>query len=335
MKNKDIWVFIENEDGKVKKVSYELLSKARKLANQRGEQLVAVVLGEKVDDLIVDIENYCPDVIMIVDKKELSSYNTDCFTHVIHLLCKEYMPSAILIGATNNGRDLAGRLAARLHTGLTADCTDIAVDKENGIITWTRPALGGNLMANIQCVNHRPQIGTVRPGVFKIMNKNENWTSKVISKKIEVPDNLLRTKVIKEISKDLHGKASIEEARIVVAGGYGLKEAKNLELLEELANLLGATVGFSRKIVDEGWVPAANQIGQTGKTISPDVYIGIGISGAIQHFVGISSSKYIVAINNDEDAPIFEFADVGLVGDLFEIMPRLIDEIKSKGKTFG
>ena len=236
-------------------------------------------------------------------------------------------PTTVMIGATNNGRDLGPRLSSRLQTGLTADCTSLDIDEETGNVAWTRPAFGGNLMATIMCPDHRPQCGTVRPGVFKKPAEGEN-KAEVIKEEFHVAPEDIRTTLI-EVVKEAAGElVDLEGADIIVAGGRGVGGPEGFAPLKELADLLGGVVGASRAAVDSGWIPHAHQVGQTGKTVGPKIYVAAGISGAIQHVAGMSSSKYIIAINKDEDASIFNISDYGVVGDLFEVVPALTAEIK-------
>ena len=243
-------------------------------------------------------------------------------------LAKKYKPSALLIGATNNGRDLGPRLACRLKTGLTADCTGIDIDEASGNVAWTRPAFGGNLMATILCPEHRPQIGTVRPGVFKKPEKDAARTGEIIREDIRVPEDEVHTRLVEVIRETVGETVNFEDAAIIVAGGAGMKGPENFSILQELADALGGVVAASRAAVDAGWVPHIRQVGQTGKTVQPKLYIACGISGAIQHVAGMSSSEKIVAINKDPDASIFRVADYAVVGDLFEIVPALTQEIR-------
>ena len=243
-------------------------------------------------------------------------------------MIKKHGPTTILIGATNIGRDLAPRVACRLKTGLTADCTDINIDAESGNIAWTRPAFGGNLMATILCPEHRPQMGTVRPGVFKKGEADFSRTAEVIKENIPVKKDILRTRLLKEINETANELRNIENAEIIVSGGRGLGQGENFSYIQNLADALGGSVGASRAAVDAGWIPHSHQVGQTGKIVGPKIYIACGISGAIQHRVGMSSSDIIIAINKDSSAPIFDIADYGIVGDLFEILPILTKEIK-------
>ena len=327
-KTKDLWVFIEtNEDGTAKNVGLELLTPGRDLAGKQGGAVAAVVIGSNTDAAVKAAGEHGADKIYVVDGPEYAQYSTDAYAHALCTLVEKYGPTSMLIGATNNGRDLGPRVSCRLKTGLTADCTALDIDAESGNVAWTRPAFGGNLMATILCPDHRPQIGTVRPGVFKKTAAQER-TAQVIREDIHVDAAAIRTQVL-EILKDMDGeKVDLEGAEIIVSGGRGVGGPEGFEVIRALAKELGATVGASRAAVDAGWISHAHQVGQTGKTVAPKLYIACGISGAIQHLAGMSGSDVIVAINKDADAPIFDVADYGVVGDLFEVLPVLTAEIR-------
>ena len=325
--NKNIWVFIETDEGKAKSVGLELLNPGRMLAEKSGEKLVAVVFGKDNAEAIEQIKGYGPDQIISVSGGEYEKYSFDAYTYAMTSLVEKYQPSAILIGATNNGRDFAPRLSCRLRTGLTADCTSLDYDAESGNVAWTRPAFGGNLMAVIMCPNTRPQIGTVRPGVFK-KTPVEGKEVEVISEEVTVPAEKIRTKLLESIREAAAGVVNLEDAEVIVAGGRGMGGPENFKLCEELAEVLGGAVGASRAAVDAGWIGHAHQVGQTGKTVGPKLYIACGISGAIQHLAGMSGSDCIVAINKDPEAPIFKAADYGIVGNLFDVLPTLTAEIR-------
>lgn len=325
--NKNIWVFIETDEGKAKSVGLELLNPGRMLAEKAGEKLVAVVLGKDNAEAIAQVQQYGADEIISVEGAEYEKYSFDAYTYAMTELVQKYQPSAILIGATNNGRDFGPRLSCRLNTGLTADCTSLDYDAESGNVAWTRPAFGGNLMAVIMCPNTRPQIGTVRPGVFK-KAPVEGKEAVVTKEEISVPADKIRTKLIESVREAAAGVLNLEDAEIIVSGGRGMGGPENFKLLEELAGVLGGAVGASRAAVDAGWIGHAHQVGQTGKTVGPKLYIACGISGAIQHLAGMSGSDCIVAINKDPEAPIFKAADYGIVGNLFDVLPVLTEEIK-------
>ncbi len=328
-KTKDLWVFVETTDnGTAKNVGLELLGAGRALADKQGGKLVGIVIGSAVDEAIKSATIYGADTVIVVDGKEYEHYTTDAYCKAFYTLVEKYAPTSILIGATNNGRDLGPRLSCRLKTGLTADCTQLAIDEESGNVAWTRPAFGGNLMATILCPDNRPQIGTVRPGVFKKAEINEARTAEVIKEDIHVSASEIRTELLEVIHEAAGELVDLEGAEIIVSGGRGVGGPDGFKPIRALAEVLGATVGASRAAVDAGWIGHSHQVGQTGKTVGPKLYIACGISGAIQHVAGMSSSKTIIAINKDETAPIFNVADYAIVGDLFEILPILTAEIK-------
>ena len=327
-KTKDLWVFVEtNEDGTAKNVGIELLTPGHDMAVKQGGALVAVVIGSGVDAAVQAASEHGADKVIVVDGPEYATYTTDAYAIALCTLVEKYGPTGMLIGATNNGRDLGPRVSCRLKTGLTADCTGLDVDAESGNVAWTRPAFGGNLMATILCPDHRPQIGTVRPGVFK---KGEAGEAKaeIIKEDIHVDAADIRTQILELIKEEGGETVDLEGAEIIVSGGRGVGGPEGYAPIKELADLLGGVVGASRAAVDAGWIAHAHQVGQTGKTVGPKLYIACGISGAIQHVAGMSGADCIVAINKDPDAPIFDIADYGVVGNLFEVLPVMIDEIK-------
>lgn len=324
---RDLWVFIEtNQDGSAKNVGLELLTPGRVIAEKQGGKLVAVVIGCGVDSAVSAAGQHGADQIIIVDAPEYESYTTDAYATALCTLVEKYHPASMMIGATPNGRDLGPRVSCRLHTGLTADCTSVDLDAESGNVAWTRPAFGGNLMATILCPNHRPQIGTIRPGVFKKSPPIQDKAQR-ITEEIRVPPEKIRTRIL-EIVRDLEAdKVDLENAEIIVSGGRGVGGPDGFEPIRQLARVLGAEVGASRAAVDAGWISHAHQVGQTGKTVGPKLYIACGISGAIQHLAGMSGSDVIIAVNSDPDAPIFSVADYGIVGDLFQVLPALAEQI--------
>ena len=327
-KTKDLWVFVEtNEDGTAKNVGIELLTPGHDMAVKQGGALVAVVIGSGVDAAVQAASEHGADKVIVVDGPEYKTYTTDAYAIALCTLVEKYGPTSMLIGATNNGRDLGPRVSCRLKTGLTADCTGLDIDEESGNVAWTRPAFGGNLMATILCPDHRPQIGTVRPGVFK---KGEAGEAKaeIIKEDIHVDAADIRTQILELIKEEGGETVDLEGAEIIVSGGRGVGGPEGYAPIKELADLLGGVVGASRAAVDAGWIAHAHQVGQTGKTVGPKLYIACGISGAIQHVAGMSGADCIVAINKDPDAPIFDIADYGVVGNLFEVLPVMIDEIK-------
>ena len=323
--NKNIWVYIETEEGKPKAVGFELLSPGRDIADKRGCSLVAVVIGNGVEETAKQAIAYGADQVLLLDAPEYNIYNTDVFGEAMVGLIEKYQPEGILIGATNNGRDLGPCVSCRIKTGLTADCTAIDLDGESGNIAWTRPAFGGNLMATILCPNTRPQMGTVRPGVFKKPVADESRTGEIIREQMKIPEN--RVELIKRV-REVAESVNLDEAEIIVSGGNGVGSAENFSYIKALADTLGGAVGASRAAVDNGWISHAHQVGQTGKTVAPKLYIACGISGAIQHLAGMEESDTIIAVNKDPDAPIFSVADYGIVGDLFEVLPVLTAEFK-------
>lgn len=324
----DLWVFIEtNEDGTAKNVGIELLTPGRMLADKQGGNLVAVVIGSHADAAVGEAEAHGADKIILVEGNEYAVYTTDAYVIAMNALVEKYGPTSILIGASNNGRDLAPRLSCRLKTGLTADCTALDIDDETGNVAWTRPAFGGNLMATIMCPDNRPQIGTVRPGVFKKGVRMERH-AEIIHETISVKAEKIRTQVLELVTDIADGNVDLEGAEIIVSGGRGVGGPEGFDIIRQLADVLGATVGASRAAVDAGWISHAHQVGQTGKTVGPRLYIACGISGVIQHLAGMSGSDVVVAVNKDSRAPIFDVADYGVVGNLFEVLPVLIKELK-------
>ncbi len=329
-KTNDLWVIVEtNEDGSAKNVGLELLTPGRMMAQKQGGKLVALVIGYNVDAAVKAVQEHGADQIVVVDDEVYKKYTTDAYTIAVCELMKKYQPLSAMLGATNNGRDLGPRVNARLDTGLVADCTALDVDQlEDGstIVAWTRPAFGGNLMATIKCPDHTPQMGTVRPGVFK--RELVGGNAEIIREEIKVSPDQIRTQVL-EILQDMSAdKVDLEGAEIIVSGGRGVGGPDGFNIIRELAKELKAEVGSSRAAVDAGWIPYAHQVGQTGKTVSPKLYIACGISGAIQHLAGISGADCVVAVNKDPEAPIFNRADYGVVGNLFDVLPVLIEEIK-------
>ena len=327
-KTKDLWVLIETkEDGSAQNVGLELLNPGRMLADKQGGALVAVVIGNNVEESVKAASSHGADKVIVVEGEEYTQYTTDAYATALCTLVEKYGPTSMMIGATPHGRDLGPRVSCRLQTGLTADCTALDIDEESGNVAWTRPAFGGNLMATILCPDHRPQIGTVRPGVFKKSDAVEA-KAEVIKEDIHVDAKDIRTQVL-ELIKEADGEnVDLEGAEIIVSGGRGVGGPEGFEPVKALADVLGGVVGASRAAVDAGWIAHAHQVGQTGKTVGPKLYIACGISGAIQHVAGMSGSDCIVAINKDPEAPIFDIADYGVVGNLFEVLPVLTEEIK-------
>ncbi|MBV7272583.1 electron transfer flavoprotein subunit alpha [Clostridium sp. PL3] len=324
---KGVWVFAEQREGKIMSVSIELLGEGKKLAKEIGTELCAVLCGNNVAGLANELFAYGADKVYVADHSELEKYRTDSYTKVIFEAISTYKPEIVLLGATHIGRDLGPCLAVKCNTGLTADCTKLEIDPEDKKIKQTRPAFGGNLMATIVCPNNRPQMSTVRPGVMDKAVYEEGRTGELIKLDVEFKIGDIRTKVL-EIVKKSGEMVSLTDAEIIVAGGMGLGKAEGFELLKSLADKLGGTIAASRACVDAGWIDHSYQVGQTGTTVKPKIYFACGISGAIQHLAGMQSSDYIVAINKNESAPIFEVADYGIVGDLYEVIPAIIEELK-------
>ncbi len=322
-----VLIFGEVRDNKLANVAIELISKGRELADQLQVPLTTVILGENIGELAKEAIYYGSDKVLLYDDEVLKEYRNDSYTKVMVDVINDLKPEIVLLGATSIGRALASRIAARIYTGLTADCTELDIDMERRMLLQTRPAFGGNLMATIECPDYRPQMATVRPKVMKKGVRDESRKGEIVRLKPGITENEIRTKIVEYIKQEA-GEVDLEEAEIIVSGGRGLHKAENFSLIRELASLLGAAVGASRATVDAGWIEAYHQVGQTGKTVAPKLYIAVGISGAIQHLAGMQTSDIIVAINKDPEAPIFNVATYGIVGDLFEVVPALIKEIK-------
>ena len=321
-----VWVFAEQRGGKLMPVVIELLGEGRKLAEQIGTELCAVLLGENVADLARECIGYGADKVYVADAPELKDYTTDAYTKVIYEAIQQYKPEIVLCGATHIGRDLGPCLSVKCETGLTADCTKLEIDPVDYKIMQTRPAFGGNLMATIVCPEHRPQMSTVRPGVMEKAAFDPDRTGEIVTLQPVFADGDLRVKVL-EIVKNLENAVSLTDAKVIVAGGMGLGSKEGFDLLAKLADRLGGVVAASRACVDAGWAPHSWQVGQTGTTVKPAIYIACGISGAIQHVAGMKDSGYIVAINKNPSAAIFELADYGIVGDLYDVIPAILDAL--------
>ncbi|MHB1313869.1 MAG: FAD-binding protein [Christensenellales bacterium] len=323
---KGVWVFAEQREGILVPTVAELLGEGRKLAGDLGVELCALLLGNEVKEICAEIFAYGADKIILAEHELLQHYTTDGYTKVFVDIVNDLKPEIILIGATNIGRDLGPRLAARLNTGLTADCTKLDIDKERRLILQTRPAFGGNVMATIITPNHRPQMSTVRPGVMKKAVCDRTRKGAIIKPAFNLAASDIHTSVV-EIVKTARQLVNLIDADIIVSGGRGVGGPEGFKVIEELAEALGGVVGASRAAVDSGWITQDHQVGQTGKTVRPKIYIACGISGAIQHLAGMQTSECIIAINKNSDAPIFRIADFGITGDLFRIIPLLIEEI--------
>lgn len=323
----DIWVFLEGFEGEPKQVGRELLGQARRLADEIGQQVCAVIIAHDATASIEMARTYGADRAYVVEGEAYRHFTTDAYSEAFARLCDHYKPEVILMGATANGRELASHLAVKLEAGLTADCTALYIDPETAVMQWERPAFGGNLYARI-CANTHPQMGTVRPGAMPVPDACPNPNLKVIREEFEPKHMRVR---VKEFIRDVgEGGIPLQDAEIIISGGRGMKGPENFAMLEELAVLLGGTVGCSRSVVEEGWLPASKQVGQTGSSVSPRIYFACGISGAVQHVAGMDHSDAIVAINQDPHAPIFEVADYCIVGDVFEVVPALIEELSGE-----
>ena len=336
---KGVYVFAQQVDGVLGGIAFELLGKAKDLASDLGTDVTAVLIGSDVKGLADQLADYGADKVIVVDDPELKEYRTEPYTHALASVINEYKPEIVLVGATAIGRDLGPRVSARVATGLTADCTVLEIgdfplnpipgkEQKHNQLLMTRPAFGGNTIATIACPDHRPQMATVRPGVMQKITPVKGAKAEVIEFNPGfTPDN--KYVEILEVVKSVSETVDIMDAKILVSGGRGVGSAENFKLLEDLAEAIGGEVSCSRAVVDNGWKPKDLQVGQTGKTVRPQVYFAIGISGAIQHVAGMEESDLIIAINKDETAPIFDVADYGIVGDLNKILPKLTEDIKA------
>jgi len=324
--HRGVWVFAEQRRGKLKNVAFELLARGRELADTLKTDLSAVCLGHDIDG-VERLIAHGADKVYLVDSPELAGNQEDLCTRQLVGLVQQHRPEIVIAGATSLGRSFIPRVAAVLHTGLTADCTGLDIDTEKRLLLQTRPTFGGNIMATIICPAKRPQMATVRPRVFRKGSPDSSRKGQIIKVDFKREGVTSRTRLLNFID-DLTETVKLEDADIIVSGGRGLGKAENFKLLAELAEVLGAALGSSRPPVDEGWLPYTHQVGQTGKTVCPKLYIACGISGAIQHLAGMQTSDVIVAINDDPSAPIFEVATYGIVGDLFQVVPMLIEKLK-------
>ena len=327
---KNVYVFAEQREGVIQPVALELIGKANDLAKELGEKVVAVLAGYKMDALAQTLIEYGADEVIKIDHPNLEHYLTEQYAQAIDQVIKHFRPSIVLFGATTIGRDLAPRLSARMSTGLTADCTKLEIS-ENKELMMTRPAFGGNLMATIMCTEHRPQMSTVRPGVMQKLTPDSSRQGVITPFEVQFDESKFKVKLV-EIVKEDKGKIDISEAKILVSGGRGVGCRENFENLRQLAAQLGEEVSASRAVVDSGIMPHDRQVGQTGKTVRPNLYLALGISGAIQHLAGMEESDFIVAINKDKFAPIFQVADVGIVGDVNKIVPLLTQRLEGMMK---
>ncbi|MBW1676098.1 MAG: electron transfer flavoprotein subunit alpha/FixB family protein [Deltaproteobacteria bacterium] len=320
-----IWIVAEQREGELRKVSFELVSEARRLADSMGQPVAAILLGSNIKEKAAELGKYGADKVMVADDNRLATYTTDAYVSVIAQLAQAQEPAIILLGASVQGKDLSGRLAARLAVGVAQDC--VAFSIEDGNLVAKRPIYAGKAYATVTYADSVPQIATARPNVFELSRPDESRSVEVIDAEFSLDDSQLKTKVA-EVIQEAGGKVDLTEAERIVSGGRGMKGPEEFAILEELADLIDATVGASRSVVDAGWRPHSDQVGQTGKVVSPNLYIACGISGAIQHLAGMSTSKTIVAINKDPEAPIFQKSDYGVVGDLFEVVPALTEALK-------
>ena len=323
---KNVYVFVEQREGVIQNVGLELLGKARELADALNEKVYAMLLGHDLTTQAQECIAYGADTVLRVDAPELATYVTEPYAQAIYQIIRDNKPSIVLIGATTIGRDLGPRLSARVETGLTADCTGLEVSEERDLL-MTRPAFGGNLMATIICKEHRPQMSTVRPGVMRMGQRDENRKGTIEDVKINFDKSKFRVRVLETV-KHTKNLVDITEAHVLISGGRGVGNAEGFDMLRAMANTIGAEVSASRAMVDAGVLGHERQVGQTGKTVRPDLYFAMGISGAIQHLAGMEESEYIIAINKDKFAPIFNVADLGIVGDVRKIVPLLTEKLK-------
>ena len=323
---RDVWVFAEQRDGALMPVAVELLGEGRRLADEIGCGLCAVLCGFEVEGLADELFEYGADRVYLADAPELAHYTTDGYGKTIYEAIQAYKPEIVLLGATHIGRDLGPVLAVKCNTGLTADCTKLEIDPEDGKIRQTRPAFGGNLMATIICPNHRPQMSTVRPGVMARAERKPGRRGEMVRLNPVFQPEDIRTKVT-EVVRTVKDMVSLTDAEVIVSGGRGLGGPEGFELLKRLAERLGGVIAASRAAVDAGWIDHAYQVGQTGTTVKPKLYFACGISGAIQHVAGMQQSEQIIAINTNESAPIFEVADIGIAGDLYQVIPAILEQL--------
>ena len=322
-----VWVVAEHLHGELRRGTYELLGEGRRLADKRGAELSAVLLGDQIEGLAPRLIAHGADRVYLAQDPVLAHYRTGPYTDVLAGMINQHRPEIVLVSATPQGRDLAPRVAARVSAGLTADCTGLDIGEE-GLLVQTRPAFGGNLMATIVCRQARPQMATVRPGVMKALAADPARAGEVVSVPVHLDERGVLAKIVEIVQQEGDGQVNLQDAQIIVSGGRGLGKAESFALIRELAQALGGAVGASRAAVDAGWIPAYHQVGQTGRTVQPKLYIACGISGAVQHLAGMGSSDVIIAINKDPSAPIFNIATYGVVGDLFEIVPALTKKLK-------
>src|SRR3989339_13453 len=324
---KNVWVYAEQRHGEISPVVFELLGKGKELADKLSVKLCAILMGHNIENKSTDLIDYGADTVYVYDDEILKEFQDDPYSELLAQLISEEKPEIILMGATNIGRSFASRVAAKIWTGLTADCTGLDIDPETRNLMQTRPAFGGNIMATILTKNHRPQMATVRHKVFKTAEKKQNAKGEIIKKSFDKTKIKNRTSYLQFVA-DLSQKVNLAEADIIVTGGRGLGKPEGFQLIEEFAKAIGGAVGASRATVDAGWIPYSHQVGQTGRTVSPKLYVACGISGQIQHLVGMQSSDRIVAINKDPECPMMKLATYALEGDLYQVIPEIIKELK-------
>ncbi|MBQ9358199.1 MAG: electron transfer flavoprotein subunit alpha [Abditibacteriota bacterium] len=325
---RDVWVFGEQRGGRIAEVVFELIGAGRRLADQRGCRLCVALLGDRMEAAAAELAEYPVDRVLVYDHPMLRDYDAERYSRVLTDAVREEKPEILLAGATTTGRSFMSGVAISLYTGLTADCTGLEID-DRGLLLQTRPAYGGNIMATISCEYSRPQMATVRHKVFPVSPKRSEGSAEIVAKQVKTELLGSRCEILDFIANEGE-TVNLTDANIIISGGRGLGCPENFDILRELASEIGAAVGASRAAVDAGWIPYPHQVGQTGKTVCPKLYIACGISGAVQHLAGMSSSDTIIAINKDKDAPIFQYADYGFVGDCLEILPELIRKIKAK-----
>lgn len=328
---KGVMVYIEQRGGEIQNVSLELLGKGKTLAATLGVELSAVVIGSDVKGMTDKLVHHGAEKVIVVEDDTLKHFVTEPYTKALTNVINEYKPEIVLVGATTIGRDMAPRVSARIHTGLTADCTSLEVDEETNNLLMTRPAFGGNIMATIICPDHRPQMATVRPGVMQKIEEDTSLAGEVETFDAGLTPADLNVEVL-EVVKEDKKKTNIEDAGILVSAGRGIGGKDNMGIMYNLADELKAEVSGSRAVIDAGWIDKDRQVGQTGKTVRPELYFACGISGAIQHVAGMEESEFIVAINKNPDAPIFEVSDIGIVGDVSKVIPALVEELKNSKK---
>lgn len=327
---KGIWFFAENREGKLCPVAFEMLNAALKLKMSLGEDVAGVLIGNDVKKFAIELAARGADRIYVIENIALEHFQEETYASAMAQLITKYKPNIVISAATMIGRAFIPAVAAKIRTGLTADCTDISIDSETKLLVQTRPTFGGNLMAKIICRNHRPQMATIRPKMFEESSVVNCGQPDVVVEEFNKDALLNNVSILKK--EKMKNIVVLQEAEVIVSGGRGINDPKNFEMIKELADLLGGAVGASRAAVDSGWIPYPHQVGQTGRTVKPKIYIACGISGAIQHLAGMQTSDYIIAINKDPDAPIFRVANLGIIGDIFEVVPALIKKIKEERK---